>query len=322
MKKFLNIIITVLICISIFFIFDYIQYKIIVKKTNEQPAYSYLHQLFSPNYYSCMSSILHNKPFEYKLKYYRKNIYNRRNNAKNPILVFGCSFAFGYLLDDENTFSNKLSKKTKRNVHNMSMCACGIQHMFRLLKDKIFYEYINKNEISTPEYAIYIYIPSHLQRISSYTFPSIIGTDGANLLYGIKNSKLVQKKPIPFFHKCYTVKKLLSIIDNKNNPKLLEMKYKNFAIANELFTESKNLLKSHYPNIKFVILRYNYDLADNEYELPYMWDILKKEGFIIIDSKDLIGRIYTKKDTVGDNFHPSEKTWDELVPKLIEELKL
>ena len=53
-----------------------------------------------------------------------------------------------------------------------------------------------------------------------------------------------------------------------------------------------------------------------------MWDVLEKEGFIIVDSKDLIGRIYTKEDTAEDNFHPNAQAWEELIPPLVKKLKL
>ena len=264
-----------------------------------------------------------NKPFAYKLRYYRENIYNNMSNQKNQsIIVFGCSFAAGWLLKDEDVFSNKLSKYTNRNVYNMSLPACGIQHMFHLLKDEIFHKYIYKNEIKTPEYAIYVYIPSHLQRISSITFPSITTSNGDNLIYELNKKKLVEKQYFPFIHKFYLVKKINLLIEKQHPPTDIEIKYKNFAIANELFVESKKILEKHYPNIKFVILKFSSENDFSIYELPFMWDVLEKEGFIIVDSKDLIGRIYTKEDTAEDNFHPNAQAWEELIPPLVKKLKL
>ena len=96
-------------------------------------------------------------------------------------------------------------------------------------------------------------------------------------------------------------------------------------MANELFLQSKKKLEEHYPNIKFVILKYN---VENDYELnyetPFMWDFLEKEGFIILDTKDLIGRkfVSNSKDTVKDGYHPSEYAWDLIIPPLIKKLNL
>ena len=279
--------------------------------------------MFSPNYYYSQSKTFQNKPFSYKLTTFRKNTNNKISNTKSPILIFGCSFAYGWLLEDKEVFSNRLSELTNRNTYNMSLPACGIQHMFHLLKDETFHKFIYQNSSNTPEYAIFVYIPSHLQRISSVTYPFLTTNTGNNLIYELKKNELTEKQYLPFIHKFYLVKKLNMLIEKQNPPDSIEMKYKNFTVANELFIASKKILESHYPNIKFVILKYSSENDYSEYEVPFMWDILKKEGFIVIDSKDLIGRLYTDKDKVkDDNFHPNAQAWEELIPPLIKELEL
>ena len=69
---------------------------------------------YSGGYFTSHSINFHKLPFERKRQDYRKNIFNNSLNSKQPILVFGCSFANGYLLDDKDTFSNKLSLLTKK----------------------------------------------------------------------------------------------------------------------------------------------------------------------------------------------------------------
>jgi hypothetical protein len=84
-------------------------------------------------------------------------------------------------------------------------------------------------------------------------------------------------------------------------------------------------LKEKYPDIKFVILRYQTENDENNlYELPEMWEILKSEGFIILDTEELIGRKfkYSSEDTAKDGYHPSAKVWDMLIPKIGEKLNL
>ena len=136
---------------------------------------------------------------------------------------------------------------------------------------------------------------------------------------------MVLEKPyfrIPY--KLFVVKFFLSINDfiKKRNPNKDAME--NFILFNSILFESKEALQKRYPNIKFVILRYQVESEDNFRELPYMWEALENQGFIIINSSDLIGRkfINNSDDTAQDSYHPSEHAWDLLVPPLIKKLNL
>ncbi len=96
-------------------------------------------------------------------------------------------------------------------------------------------------------------------------------------------------------------------------------------MANELLLNSKNLLEEHFPGIKFVILKINIeDDSGENFELPFMWDVLKKEGFIIINTEELLGRKFklNSEDTVIDGYHPSEKFLNQLAPALVKKLNL
>lgn len=194
--------------------------------------------------------------------------------------------------------------------------------MLPLLHNKNFYQYIKQE----PEYAIYLYIPEHLQRLKANIFPSPMMSYGINLQYKIKNNNLIiNKRPLNSFSKTFIVKSLYYQQDLYRNNDNLENKYNNFILANEIFLESKKLLQEKYPNIKFIILNYEVEDDNSELvELPFMWDILKKEGFIVINSSDLIKRKFkfSSDDTNEDEYHPSEHAWDLLVPKLINELNL
>ncbi len=56
-------------------------------------------------------------------------------NTKSPVILFGCSFTFGAGLNDNETFSYKLSKYTGRNVYNRGLSGYGVQHMLYMLND-------------------------------------------------------------------------------------------------------------------------------------------------------------------------------------------
>lgn len=234
-------------------------------------------------------------------------------------MLFGCSFAYGTQLKENETFAYKFSQLTKRNVYNKSLETCGIQHMYYLLTHPDFFNELPKN----PEYAIFIYIPSQLDRLNNYIFPCKILTNGPYLHYDLKNNNLKLRKEITQAYKSFLFKRLLSKIDEINDCKKDSIKQKNMNLAVELFSKSKTLLEEKYPNIKFIILNFNSEAAgDTSAEMPQMWEILKNNGFRIINSQDLAGRVFTQDDTTPDNIHPNEAVWDLLVPKIVEELKL
>ena len=177
-----------------------------------------------------------------------------------------------------------------------------------------------------PKYAIYTIIPDHFGRLQKYIFPSPMMANGINLQYELKNSKLKKRYiPLNLFSKSFLVKSIYYQIDTKRNDFEPNIKEQNNLLAYYIFTESFQILKKKYPNIKFIILRYETenDYAE-EYENNKIWENLQKQGIIIINSSDLIGRKfkYASEDTCEDQYHPSEKAWDLLVPKLIEQIEL
>lgn len=242
---------------------------------------------------------------------------------KTPIVLFGCSFTYGSMLDYNQTIGAKLAKLSKRNVYNRGLEATGMQHMLYMLEQDDFYKTIPQE----PEYVIYIYIPSHIQRLYLSVFSNVLDTNGLSLTYDIKGNNLQKHKyNIPdFLQRTFLVKSFFYDKGLKIKPEDKQTKYKNFALTNEILLKAKEVLNEHYPNIKFIILKYNIEGdQDTNFEMPFMWEVLEKEGFTIINSEDLIGRKYKlfSEDTVQDGYHPSEKAWDMLLPKLIEKLKL
>ncbi len=243
---------------------------------------------------------------------------------KPSILVFGCSFAYGGRLTEKQTFAYKLQKATNRLAHNYAICAAGIQHMLYIIQHPDFLKRVDDK----PEYAIYVYISDHQRRLHVDSHP--IETNGLYLRYSLKNDKLeLIKEYLPsWFYRTFIVRRYMHNVHDKffdfqyyyDENKSKQLEYDNFVLANAIFLESKRLLSERYPGIKFVILKYTDYFVVNEY--PKMWDTLREEGFIVLDTKDLIGRTFTVEDTVEDKFHPNEQAWDLLVPKVVEKLKL
>ena len=292
------------------------------KQHSKQILKNYPFQSYTANY----KSGFYNPSFQFfekffsnkDLKWYFRPFCTDKNNTKAPVIIFGCSYAYGWQLENNQTFHYKLSELTDRNVYNFSLSGCGIQHMFFFLENNI------DGLISgqKPEYAVFIYIPSHLRRLQKNIFPSI-QHNGINLKYDIKNDKLkLQKHSSSFLYKTFIVKKSFSLIDKIQENYNPNYKNKSYLLAKKIFLESKKNLEEKYPGIKFIILNFQTENdTESNYELPFFFDELKKDGFIIVNSGDLAGRKfrYNSEDMTKDGYHPSEAAWDMILPKFIKE---
>ena len=124
-------------------------------------------------------------------------IFNEKS-LQAPILIFGCSFVYGSSLSENQTLSYKLAKETQRPIHTWGQEATGPAHMLFLLQNNIVFEKLkNSND---PEYAIWLYIPSHISRLFVNIFPHPLIINGINLKYEIKNDELkIVKNKLPDF---------------------------------------------------------------------------------------------------------------------------
>lgn len=237
---------------------------------------------------------------------------------KAPIIVFGCSFAYGNNLNDNQTFSHKLSILSKRPVYNRAFNGWGMQQILYQLKRTDFYK-----EVKDPEYIIYVAIQDHFNRLFRYQFDPRCGCDYIFLRYKHTKNGFEEIHPqFPFLWQLYTVKYSQmfyeeKIIESDNN------KRKNYDFLYEILHECMKYKNEHYPKAKFIILMYK-----NE-EKSFLEDAnlnkkLTNDGFTILDTSKLTYPIVfeEKKYRETDNLHPSEKAWDIIVPALIKKLKL
>lgn len=318
------VIINLLLIFALLLVAEYTLYRVAVKEYNE--FYKVISKLIPPptfikNYtarfqpqtvqYLETTKNLELRPFE-----------ENQNYTKKPILLFGCSFTHGgVFLNNQQTVSHKLSKLSKRNVYNFAMCGCGMQHMLYIIKNRLD-QYLSKD--ITPEYAIYFYIPNHIQRLRATIFSGVF-YNGTVLHYNMKNGILEQEKRLnSFIYKTFLVKSFLYNEDRKREANKKQDMVDNFENALAILKETKKELETRYPNIKFIIVRYQLEDDDTYREIPDMWEKLEENGFTIVNSEDLIGRKfkYYSEDTNVDEYHPSEKAWDTLLPPLINKLQL
>jgi len=224
---------------------------------------------------------------------------------KKPVLILGCSFAWGFGVDENENFGSRLSKLTKRPVYNRSFeWLFGPQTMLYQARLKEFYE-----EVPEPEYAVYVFIGDHVNRsCSKYLTPRPYYPF---LNYKMKNGRL-ERNPERWYDRLY----LTRLIGISKMQKVSEKE--KYSIAAEHFRETKQEFDKHWKNYKFIILVYNQRGEKNE-----LYDIgnLKNEGFTIIKTYDLIGRyLDLPGDFTHDNMHPSSKAWEIVTPAFVKEM--
>ncbi len=158
------IIINIFIILLIFVGFEYKLYK---KNNDNLPFFHMVSSLnsleFKDEYKQLLSRGFYGLGNFQEMYIFRRPVKYENNNKS--VILFGGSFAWGRGLQEHQTFHYKLSKLMKRTVYNRAICGWGTQHMLYQLLQNDFY-----NEISEPEYVIYVFISNHVDRIFKYKF--------------------------------------------------------------------------------------------------------------------------------------------------------
>ncbi len=256
--------------------------------------------------------------------------YEETYNQKKPILLLGCSFAYGEFIAEEDNFSSQLKKISNRWVYNWGEPGQGPIYSLMLLN----IEQENKLITEEPEYIIYLYMFHHVVR---YYF--------AQYYNYYREQKWIPNQTYTVFDNFYTYKYFRDIkleqyfSDDENYEKRLDLFFK---IVKMMKKKSEQL----FPNSKFVVLIYSdvnknlcqglWDSVNNdEKQMKKLFEImnsakfrekLSNENIQVITTEELIGRKMNKASDRAENDphypHPSAKAWKELVPKLVDYMKL
>lgn len=237
-----------------------------------------------------------------------------RNQDKQPIILFGCSYTYGFGLKENETFSRKLADYTNRTVINRGKSGTGIPFLYYQLNDEELINQLPKNS----EYIIFTLIPDHFPRLFRYR--NFVLTGDHTLRYKIKDNKLVVDKPLsPVLHSLFTSIIIEEYLAEKNG----QNRTKVDKLFKKLMEESYIKIKKEFQNAKFVILYYENPL-DAESAYNNELEILKNisEDIQIINIKKEIPDIFEDKYWIEDKSHPSAQAWDKIIPMLDKELKL
>lgn len=265
------------------------------------------------------------KRFDYDknvMYFVERREYLSKNSTKRPIITIGDSYTEGIAcgLEENQTFAYKLHEQTGRTTYNRGVCATGPQCVHRQLSDKDF-----QKQIPDAEYVIYTFIYDHLYRVVR-TFREC---QSANIDFGyvLKDGKLVERT-YPFWY-LYGSFLMRAIIDYINIQDYWYEMENGLPLFMKIMEDSVKQTKIMYPNSKFVFVEFpegsccalDYDGSRKLDEKTI--NKLKDLGIIYIYAPDLVGHDFCEsKYRLADKDHPSGLAWDELVPKLVEKLKL
>ena len=255
-------------------------------------------------YYSMLYS---NKPVKNALvEKFRedKNI----TSDKKPILFMGCSFTYGDGLDEDETVSAIMAKLTGRPVYNRGGRGWGLSQFYYQSKLSQLYKTVKE-----PEYIIYTYISQQSGRLDKYKIePYCVEFQPK---YKIVKGKLKEQKPKFFDHLYFIQEYQKKYAYNKIFPHIIKD-----SEIKLYFTEAEKEFHKHWKDTKMVILLY--PEKENEFNSE-IWDELKEENYIVIKLEDLVDVDLTKPEyKVKDSFHPNEKAWEIILPKVIKELNI
>ena len=292
--------ITVFISVLLIFLTDIIVYSIDYRNLNRQ--------IFGLNQKSekiGLKELIPYKKFKYNLypkKYGIKNLLQQKfreplntNSNLEPIYIFGCSYAYGTLLNNQENFGAVISKITNRPVYH----GWGIQHAIGLLENYDF------SKLKQPKYVIYVYITDHIRRLKlKWLNDNIDNSD--YFRFSIKNGNFYVDSS--HFPSLYLYRKLHLYMYSKN---LLEekCKEKNFLLLEKYISRLNFLVNQKFPNSKFIFFVYD----DWNF---YDWNRIQEKGLNIIEKKNL-SKDYEKYDKRLPDTHPSAEAWAYYTPLFV-----
>ena len=235
---------------------------------------------------------------------------------KKPIIILGCSYAYGHGLQKEETFPSILNKITKRPVYNYATCGSNIIESYK----NLYNDSKNIKETRKAEYVIYLYMYEHINR---YLMLSNLYSNYDDLF--LQDTKSIKNKLLHF----PLIRLIFCVIKQQEIYSSFPFSHKSEQFLKLIIQNIQNKLREQFPNSKLIIIIYNEKLP-NEYELKQakyfydnenskIWKELENETDIkIIKTKDIMGFKFDsnyklKKDVAG--WHPNEKVWKEFTPK-------
>lgn len=236
---------------------------------------------------------------------------------KLPIVILGCSYAYGHGLKKEKTFPYVLSEITQRPVYNYSNCG---GHGFGSL---VFFlhniDTENSEETNKFKYFIYIYMWDHINRYMTIDF----WMRYYNLFQEpTKTDKFLEKfYLLNYLNMKFKIRQIMSEYPNSEQSSLIQKK-----IMLYMYQEIKKIS----PDAKLIIIIYDEKIPDwrGGRQIKYVSDVMNshiwkeleeetKGGIKVIHTKELTGFVFDKDWKLEADicdWHPNEKVWTYFTP--------
>ena len=295
MKKFQIIIINIMLIILIYLLLEIASVLICLHRYPNGINY-----FVSPYFKMGLNVKLFN-PKTYD-EYYRNPIIV--NNDKKPIVIFGCSFAFGSGYGSD-IVGEIISKLTDRSVYNRAFGGMGPQMMLYQLRSGKIKEITN--DVS---YIIYIFAADPEVRTLKFRNWPFLGYMGIKYKL-MKDGSLKLKTPNLYM----TYSNIYRMIED-SFPMFLSRKYIG-DLYYQIVKESYMEVKKQFPNCKFIILNYRQD------EMAHQKDI-EALGIKIINKSDLTEENLNslKYQLSKDDSHPNKSAWNLILPVFVKKANI
>lgn len=226
-----------------------------------------------------------------------------------PILLLGCSYNYGYGLNENETFAYLLSEKMKRPLYNRAFeWNWGLNTMLYQARREDFYK-----EVPNPAYIIYTFTVDHMEKANCSCYDTVFPYP---MLRYVKRNGRLERERFAWRYNLHMFRTYSEFRVYKYSKEYLENS------INEFFIETKQEFDKHWKDYKFIILVYERDNSYIKSEHNKNWEELEKQGFIVLSTSDLTGRVMDKKeDFISDNYHPNSEAWKLIVPEFIKRIE-
>ncbi|MGN0005268.1 MAG: hypothetical protein ACI37Z_04795 [Candidatus Gastranaerophilaceae bacterium] len=235
-------------------------------------------------------------------------------SKKKPLLLFGCSYAYGFALNQNQTLSYKLAHILKKPVYNRAVTGNGFQLMYIMsTKDRLY------KDLPTPDTVMYVMLNDHFRRMLGETFdirdryfyPYFEYKNG-DLIYDNHKNKILNFLKSSYLTRLILKNKIICQLNDYNNADYLT----DFALA--YFVKTREQLEKRYnTKLKFYVVLFDVYLFRD-----MLKEKLKQNGFEVIDVKDFSDEnFYSDKYFSKETIHPREITWDVLTPEIAKRMK-
>jgi len=243
-----------------------------------------------------------------------------RNKDKSPVWLFGCSYTYGFALENNETFSHKLADYTGRTIVNRGYIGTGIPFFYKQISEnKILNDIKSLTPGKEPDYIIFTLIPDHFGRMFRYR--NWVMSGDHTLRYKIdKNGNLIEDKSIFLpLHSLFTS----IVLEEYNEHQKTNDSQNVYNLFDKYIDSVSDIIKKQLHNTKFVILYLKCPL-DNDNDI-YEEEIRKeavKNDIIYINLNEKISEIKQDKYWIEDKSHPNAAAWDKIVPVVTTNLML